>query len=140
MLQLLCALLSSKISTSELLWVFRCSIANRLFDFVIHIAHLWLRRGNEKSYIDLKKVQHFCVLLSQGQITHLLFAGGLILSWRLGSDTTRATFHIPILLTFYLENNFFITFSLPLTSFHLSPSYLPFPSAHMKAFSCKGTS
>lgn len=66
---LLCALLSSMISTSELLWVFQMHYCLQ-FDFVIHIAHLWMRRGNEKLYIDLKKVQHFCVLLSQGQVTH----------------------------------------------------------------------
>lgn len=124
-------------STRELLSVFKTYIAYRFYNFVVHVAHLWLIRGNEKSYINLKKYQHFCVLLSQGQVTHLLFAGDNSFIESSGSDTTGATFHIPILLTFYLENNFSITFSLPLMSFHLSPSYLPFPSADSKAFSCK---
>lgn len=124
-------------STRELLLVFKTYIAYRFYNFVVHVAHLWLIRGNEKSYINLKKYQHFCVLLSQGQVTHLLFAGDNSFIESSGSDTTGATFHIPILLTFYLENNFSITFSLPLMSFHLSPSYLPFPSADSKAFSCK---
>lgn len=72
--------LNDQYQHSKLLWVFKMHIAYRLSNFVVHIAQLWLIRGNEKSYINLKKVQHFCVLFSQGQVTHLLFADDLIFS------------------------------------------------------------
>lgn len=123
----------------------RCIIAYRLFDFFVHITHLWLMTGNEKLYITLKNVQCLCVLLSQWQNTHkdpvLLFAGDLILSWSLLEVTQPDQLSISPSSWHFIHNTIPLSHTFfQITSFHLSPSYFPFPSADIKAFGHKGTS
>ena len=111
-------LLCSVISTGELLGVFKVS-------YCLHVV--WFFNSHQSPFTDDRKWEitynpekHSLFVCAPFTVTeHSQGSSAATCRWlnpfmeSPGSDTTRATLHIPILLTLYPECNFPITSSLP---------------------------